>query len=373
MNNQLNTQKFINEFGWQALEDELFITVKKYDCGIRVLNYSQTESPKTHPVVVECRALKLDESGQIISRAFDRFFNYGEADTLSFDFSNCVAYEKADGSLCVVYWCPQTNQWEISTRGTAFAEATYLYGFKTYVFRDSMLEAMKFSELEFQKAFSNCNKDVSYVMEFCSKTNRIVTPYDDSFMVLLDTINLNGNKEDFKLWCNKLQSLGMNIRLPKEYNVSSADELVKLAETLPDLEEGFVVYDFNTGKRVKCKSSLYVFVHRLKGNGQPTSKSLIELVADNEQDELLVYFDEFRPMVKEVEDKLDESLNSTQKLFDEYGKLPEQKDFALAVKSSPYSALLFFMRSKNLSNARDAFFNLDTQKRVSFLGKFVNV
>lgn len=95
----MKVQEFIKEKGWAALKEELFIDVREYDNGLRVLNYDQISSPKMHPVVMECRALKLDQDGNVVSRAFDRFFNYGEGDTKNFDFSDCTVFEKADGCL----------------------------------------------------------------------------------------------------------------------------------------------------------------------------------------------------------------------------------------------------------------------------------
>jgi hypothetical protein len=44
-----------------------------------ILNYSQIDSPKKHPIVMECRGLVLEiPSYRIVARSFPRFFNWGE-------------------------------------------------------------------------------------------------------------------------------------------------------------------------------------------------------------------------------------------------------------------------------------------------------
>lgn len=193
----MNVQKFIAEKGWKALEEELAIIVKEYDCGLRVLNYNQIESPKNHPVSNECRGLKLDSDGNIVSRSFSRFFNYGECDTVeSFKFDDVTVFEKADGSLVMLYWCPQTNRWEISTRGMAFAEGNHVFGLKTdWTFREAILDAMNFSEDDFQKCMNTFDKEFTYVTEYISPFNRIVTKYETPMMILLAVIHNKTGEE----------------------------------------------------------------------------------------------------------------------------------------------------------------------------------
>ncbi len=133
----METISFIQEHGLDALKEELGIKIKPYeDFGIVVLNYSQIDSPKTHPVVMECRGLILDsETFQPLCRTFKRFFNFGEAPETYVDFliENSVAYDKLDGSLIKIWYHPKTDRWYCGTRGTAFAEAD-VYGWPLYYY-----------------------------------------------------------------------------------------------------------------------------------------------------------------------------------------------------------------------------------------------
>lgn len=196
----MNVQKFIRENGWQALKDQLFIEVKEYDCGLRVLNYNMIETPRNHPVADECRGLILDQDANVVSRSFNRFYNYGEAGTdTSFSFDNVVVFGKEDGSLVKMYWCPQTNRWEISTRGTAFAEAPHVFGSldrQNWSFRDAILDALNVNEEEFQRNMSLFDKDFTYIGEYVSFMNRIVTLYPEPKVILLSVRN-NLTGEEF--------------------------------------------------------------------------------------------------------------------------------------------------------------------------------
>jgi hypothetical protein len=62
----------------EDLENELGIVITRYDDRV-VLNYSQIDSQKFHPICDECRGLILSlPNYEILSRPFDRFYNLQE-------------------------------------------------------------------------------------------------------------------------------------------------------------------------------------------------------------------------------------------------------------------------------------------------------
>ena len=85
----LNVQKFLlaqkeqglsNAQAFEQLTEQLAIKVKHYpEEGIVLLDYHMIDSPKMNPVVIECRSLILHfDTFEVVSRKFDRFFNYLE-------------------------------------------------------------------------------------------------------------------------------------------------------------------------------------------------------------------------------------------------------------------------------------------------------
>lgn len=98
----MNTQDYLRSGKtFEDLTSELGINVTKHDTlPLVILNYDQIESPKTHPIVRECRGLVLNsENYSLVARAFSRFYNWGEVaeEMPLFDWKTCIADEKVDG------------------------------------------------------------------------------------------------------------------------------------------------------------------------------------------------------------------------------------------------------------------------------------
>ena len=54
------TLDFIKQYGVDKLA-ELAIRINRHEDGRIILNYNQLDSPKTDPIVMECRALTVTE------------------------------------------------------------------------------------------------------------------------------------------------------------------------------------------------------------------------------------------------------------------------------------------------------------------------
>lgn len=322
-----------------ALEAELGIKARIYeDDNLVLLDYNQIESPKTHPIVIECRSLILAlNTFEVVSQKFRRFFNLGEAPDLvaGMDYSKSVVFEKADGSLCGVYRNPHTDRWEVSTRGMAKAEGEHIMG---GTFRERMIAAFGFSgEDAFQSYFSESvfiNQDATFIFEFTSPENRIVTKYEKPEMVLIGAAH-DGHEfslEGLSLLATAMIQDGLTVRLPQVFAATDAESLVKMVNAFENLAEGVVVWEESTGRRVKIKSQTYLAAHKLRGNDAvPTRKNMMAVVLEGEIDELLAVFPEFQQYadpvladVAELERKITEVWATTK-------DIPEQKAFALAV------------------------------------------
>ena len=361
----LKVQEFIKANGIMALADApLNIKVREYpEQGYFMLNYDQIESPKNNEITIECRSLIVDKDGNVISRSFDRFFNYGEMPEFytDFDINRSIVAEKADGSLIKVYFSPATNRWEISTRSQAFGEGPHAIG---GVFRDWVLRAMGLTELEFQGAMVLFEQDVTLIMEYTGPENRIVTPYEKSEMVMLAVRNnVSGSYEDAQHYVDLLVGYGMNIRMAHEYKLETFDDILKAARDLPTLTEGYVVYDPVSGKRVKIKNPSYVAVHHLRENGVPSIKRIFALVLENEQDEYLSYFEQDRPLFEPVIAEVEAYRQALMRNWETVKHIEDQKEFALAVqkfKGTPF----FFNAKKAKTSAVHEFDEAPVEKKI---------
>ncbi len=281
-----------------------------------------------------------------------------------FDFQRSVIMEKADGSLIGVYY--HNGKWHISTRGMAFAEGEHTFG---GTFKDKVLNAFGMDEQEFQSIFSVFNKNLTFVFEYTSPENRIVTKYQKPEMVLLSSND--GEKEwDYEtMYCNLVAYGVKNIRKVKTYQASDMDEVVKLANSLPNLEEGFVIYDPVSNKRMKVKSSLYVVAHSIRGDDPlPTKKNLLRLLFTGELGEFCAYFPEWSEKALDIQREADNAYRELAIAWDKYKELESQKDFALAIKDVPYNGILFQARKLN-KTVNESWNDWPLEKKISMFEK----
>lgn len=362
----MKVQEYIAQHGTDKLTEEYGIIVKKYEDRM-VLNYSQIESPKAHPITMECRGLILSLDGQnVISRAFDRFFNLGEApDTQEhLDFSKAYCHEKVDGSLVKLYM-DHDGLWELSTRGTAFAEAQTAFGisFKEIVYR--ALDCS--SDQDFQDLCSGLDGDWTYIFEITSMENRIVKRYEGTTLHYLAARN-NRNGEygdDYEKQC----ALSLGAREIGVYTFDSPEACVEATKNLPDLEEGYVIWQDNRPV-CKVKSPAYLAVHAIRGEGL-TPKRAMSLVLMNEQDEYLSYFPEDKSFFVPYEEALSRLLLMIERCWEEHKDVEDQKEFALLVKDQPFSAVLFQARGKNQDPVH-VFHGMREQQKMRLLSQEVD-
>ena len=346
----LHTQKWLKDHSmdFTSLTTEFGITVKDYGDRV-VLNYSQINSPKTHPIVRECRGLILSKNNEVVCRPFDRFFNVGEApETQSdLDMSRAGAFAKIDGSLIKMYnW---GGNWELATRGSAFGENTVFD--HNITFRQLALDALQLTEEEFQKEAGKLSPDKTYLFELTSPLNRCVTPYSDTTMWFLGARS-NVDTEYKSSWWDKycVSSVFHCVVFPDVVPFTTVEDAVKAANSLGGLQEGYVLWQ--DGIPVcKIKADAYVTAHRIRGEGL-TERHICELILIGEEGEYLTYFPIerkfFTPYIEALESLLDE-IETTWQSLKEVG---DQKEFAVRVKELPYSSVLFSARKSGKSPTR---------------------
>lgn len=356
-----------NNYNVSALTEQLGIVVKEYDDRY-VFNYNQIESPKTHPVVVECRGVILDKEFNIICRPFNRFFNLGEApDTQKqLDMTKAVAFEKVDGSLIKIY---HYKKWEIATRGTAFAESAV--GDFNLTFRELVLKALNLTEDEFQaKANIVLDKNITYCFEVTAMENRVVTCYDGYTLHYLGARITSSGKYVSHASIEAAKALGA--KEIKQYSFSTPEEAVSSANTLGGLQEGFVVWqeiDGDFQPVCKIKATAYLAVHAIRGEGL-TQRRIAELVLTGEEEEYLAYFNEDRKYFAPYIDAFQKLKYSVESEWEKVKEIEDQKEFALAVKHLPFSASLFSAK-KTKQSATHCFNEARLAWRVDILKGYV--
>ncbi len=346
---------------------ELGIKVKRYKDRV-LLDYDQINSPKTHPIVVQCRGIILTpDFKQVICRPFDRFFNLGEAPETQahLDMTKAIAYDKVDGSLIKIYF--YKGKWEIATRGTCFAESSV--NEFDMSFRDLVLKALNCSEEGFQeKVNMELDERITYLFEVTSFENRVVTNYQGYTLHYLGSRSTQTGEYIEQ----SARAMAFGAAMPTMYGFLTKEEAIQSANALSGLKEGFVVWQ--DGKPVaKVKSDAYVAVHHIRGEGL-SPKRIAQLVLTGEQDEYLTYFAEDRQHFEPFIQAQVAVLNALEVAYREYSAIEGQKEFAIAIKDLAFKGVLFEARKTGKpvlqcwSDARESF-KLDIL--ISYADKYI--
>jgi hypothetical protein len=342
----LETQKYLLDKSLDDLKAELGIKVTQDpELGLVILNYDQIESPKTHPIVRECRGLVLElGTWRIAARSFPRFFNWGEvADEMGlFDFGEFHTDSKEDGSLCIIY--NYQGQWLANTRGSF---GTDIMQFQDFTWREGFLRALGVDSFDQLDRF--LDPRLSYVCEFVSPWNKVVRNYSEPTMYLLTVFR--GKTELSRDKIRSLENIDRLFRLPQSYSFGSIDEIseyIRRIQAEDPTNEGVVIRD-SGNRRWKIKSPAYLSLHRMRGEGDNlyNPKNILPFVLTGEGDELLTYFPEVKDRFLEIKAKVDlEYL----KLFDVWQSakgIENQKEFALSILGkTPFTGVLFELKKK---------------------------
>jgi len=326
--------------------------------NIVTLKYSMIDSPMSEPIVRECRGIILDESNNwnVISRGFDKFFNYGEGHADCIDWSTARVQEKVDGSLIMVYW--YNGEYHVATTGTPDASGT-VHG-----------SAMSFADY-FWKAYGG--KDTfptgeaqGYVhfFELTGPLNRVVIPHQEISLTIL-----GGRRTDTweEVKPSDMHRFHGSHKVVKEFPLQSFDDIMVTFNSMSPLsQEGYVVVDA-AFHRVKVKHPGYVAIHHAK-DGLSSIKSFVQIARSGEIPEFLTVFPEYKPMLEEAQTKLAELIAELQAVYDAAKDIPVQKDFALKVKGCRCPGAMFALRAGQSDSLRHYFAEARIDSLMVLLG-----
>ncbi len=327
---------FINAHpDWRELLAQNPYSISIKDAGrYTIFSYSQSDSDFNDPIVRECRGCIIKDAGSEsmipVCQPFYKFGNYGESYCPEIDWSTARVQEKVDGSLIKV-WCDE-NEWHVSTSGMIDAFSAPIFTAPGLSFGNLFTEAAKLAGLN----MTTLDPNMTYMFELTSQYNRVVVPHTEPTLWHIGTRN-NRTFEEVEI--------DLGIRKPKQYQFARIEDCVAAARSLPFSDEGYVVVDA-AWNRVKIKSPAYVAAFFLKNNGVITVPRIIDMIRTGELPEFLTYYPEFTDEVSKVTYTLtcfEEMLsNRIQELLSQ--DFVTQKDFALAVKDSPFAPFFFQWR-----------------------------
>lgn len=315
---------------------------EEYD--LYVLNYDQIDSAKHKfaEIVCECRSLVLEVNeitGNfcVVSRSFDRFFNYGESDQ-EYHIKDVRAVEKMDGSLIGLFY--HDGQWLYRTRSVIMPEGE-INGLDV-TWKDIIEPLMP--SLPFMTASADMLDlyEDTFILELVAPHNRVVVRYNEPALRLLAVRDRFGTYAGTD-YCDFIAQK-LDFGRPREYNFDSWDEALEAAKELPNLEEGFVFYTNWDNPVLKIKNPAYVAAHHLRGEGVLNPKRICDLIIMGEVDEYLSVFPEDDEILAPYVQAHRRMVDSVHLAWKYYGRVADQKEFAMKVKDTPFAAILFSMK-----------------------------
>ncbi len=336
----------------EHLQEHYRIKATRSECGRLVsLKYNQLESPMHEALVAQCRGMVVDTiAGEVLAWPYDKFWNYGEPLADSIDWGTAIVQEKLDGSLMIVYFDPQHDDWRVASSGhptaggvfDADASRSFAQGFWA-----------TWSELGLARPQE---RGACYMFELCTEQNRVVVRHDRPRIVLHGARLAGGRELTYAEVAELAARQGWEHA--RTFPVTTAEQALATAAELDGMAtEGYVVVD-GAGRRLKIKSPRYVALHHLKGEATP--RRAIELWISGETSELLACFPELAAVIVPVQELLEATiataLAETRRLCADPALT--QKDFAFAVKDEAWGAIAFGLR-------RDGVLELEQAQRVA--------
>lgn len=309
------------------------------DGDLASLKYNQIESPMHEPLVQECRGMVVDTARErVLAWPYNKFWNLGEALAAPIDWATAVVQEKLDGSLMILYFDDKQRGWCVASSGTPRASGSFGSD-SSRTFEDAFWEIWDAIDMREPGLYW---RGTCFMFELCAANNRIVVMHPEPRLVLHGARDVETGVE---IPHRSLTAIAdaCNWEVVKTFPLATPADCLAAAEALDPLNtEGFVVVDaqFN---RVKIKSPRYVVLHHMKGAS--TTRRAIELWQTGETAELLAHFPEMSATITPVHDALDSAAVSAVADYEFHRVLPTRKDFALAVKDRPWSAVTFKLYS----------------------------
>lgn len=212
-------------------------------------------------ITLTSRGIVFDsETGEIVARPFDKFFNYGElidseTGELTELAKKVIKYqkkidirkilksirfhtmEKVDGSLGIVFWNPYLKHWQLKTGGSFDS--------------DQAIWGQRWFDQHINKEILNPKK--TYLFEIVYNEDFHPIRYDFEGLVLLAVID-NETGEEEHITGLRVYANTWGIKMAQIYEFDTFAEARNIATKLPSNQEGYVITFPEHGFKVKVKS-----------------------------------------------------------------------------------------------------------------------
>jgi hypothetical protein len=235
------------------------------------------------------------------------------------------------------------DEWLVATTGSPDAGGTildYSVTFAELAWTVFMQESYKLDDFDV---------NYTYMFELCTPFNPVVVSHSSNSLTLIGVRNRTTLREE-SIAQPKFTSFKLVDYLEYGLTIDEVrDELVKL-DGLHN--EGYVIVEWCTWKRVKLKHDDYVKYHRIKSS--VTKRDILELVRTGEGNEFISYFHEFSSIYNNYLTKYNKLCELIEHDLNEFAKITDKKQFAIAISNIKWKVILFSIRDGHSKSVKEA-------------------
>lgn len=291
-----------NQITVDDLEEDKFIKSKEVGNGVKVFNFTKKAFANNNWTnhTISARGLFMNENSEVVARGYDKFFNIDEKESLEelarqFNGHRVEISRKENGFLGIVSWCDELNDLIISSKGYG---KEYSDEFKRIL--KNVLKENGNSLTDLAKYMRNKLSDCSLTFEVISNHDKHMVDYCGIETVyLLDVIKNTFEKQDLDSNNNnrdKVQNkFDFNVANKRYIDINSEKEFIELVESLRFSynNEGYVITDMFTGKKVKVKTNWYIQHKKLRNYADKLLQRMKDKDLDGKKEFLKYRMDEF--------------------------------------------------------------------------------
>ena len=320
-----------------------------------LFKYHQLDTPMSQPVALECRGVILDEDDNwnVVSRPYDKFWNYGDARAKPLNWDNITVYEKMDGSLMSLYH--YDDKWHVASSGSPDASGPVNNGDKTF--------AQYFWETWNRRGYRlpMYLSDLTFILELCGPLNKVVCSYSGS------DIFLHGvrNRITFKEYRpeNAAAAIGCPAVPIHEIEIDKLADFVNSRDAR--FHEGVIIVDDNFN-RVKLKSDDYKTLHHIKDGS--AVKKLMRSAMNGPNCDYLEAFPEWKPVFHMLRGEFLKFVAEHEILWEKIKDKPTRRDFAIAAQQEArFPGVLFQLLDKKIESIAAGLNVLPEKKMLQLL------
>ena len=324
----------MNQLEFYKSKPEDFSINKHKQKDLYIIKYKHPAVDWSDEWTRQARGIVLDGDSNVISRPYEKFFNYKELEwredidedtkkLSEWEKEKYTVIEKLDGSLAIV----SQYEDEILYTSSGKLQGKFPHMFKVW-FDKNLTPRQK-------RNLKSLTKTYTLMFEYIGPNNRIVVPYKRTQMILHGVINTETGKELF--------DEAPFDKIAEDIGVGTANRMgqieleslmrVKKQDFTDNLFEGFVIR-FDSGKRLKIKTDHYVELHPYYtlGFGAVDTKNktmlYIERIKEGTIDDLIAIMTERRDRtVVDYINKVIAKYNEFDKLIEESKNIVSDKNF----------------------------------------------